>query len=72
MAWRQAPILGMAISLLAGQSFWRQKNLAQPMLTGRLEGRGPDLIAHNRVWFAMVLLLCVLVYIAWEIYSAAL
>ena len=25
VAWRQAPILGMAISLLAGQSFWRQK-----------------------------------------------
>ena len=43
-----------------------------PMLTGRLEGRGPDLIAHNRVWLAMALLLCVLVYIAWEIYTAAL
>jgi cytochrome b len=118
VAWRQAPILGMAMSLLAvvlpltltgyatfhewggdlggevfeslheffgntalslvllhlallaGQSFWRQKNLALPMLTGRLEGRGPDLIAHNRVWLAMVLLLCVLAYIAWEIYSA--
>jgi predicted negative regulator of RcsB-dependent stress response len=42
------------------------------MLTGRLEGRGPDLIAHNRVWLAVLLLLCVLAYIAWEIYSAAL
>ncbi len=72
VAWRQAPILGMAISLLAGQSIWRQKNLALPMLTGRLEGRGPDLIAHNRVWLAMVLLLSVLAYISWEIYSAAL
>jgi hypothetical protein len=34
-------------------------------------------IAHDQLdllplWLAMVLLLCVLVYIAWEIYSAAL
>ncbi|WP_291914834.1 cytochrome b/b6 domain-containing protein [Limnohabitans sp.] len=60
------------LALLAGQSYWRQKNLALPMLTGRLEGRGPDLIAHNRVWLAVLLLLCVLAYIAWEIFSAAL
>jgi cytochrome b len=60
------------LALLAGQSYWRQKNLALPMLTGRLEGRGPDLIAHNRVWLAILLLLCVLAYIAWEIYSAGL
>jgi cytochrome b len=59
------------LALLAGQSYWRQKNLALPMLTGRLEGRGPDLIAHNRVWLAILLLLCVLAYIAWEIYTAA-
>lgn len=58
------------LALLAGQSYWRQKNLALPMLTGRLEGRGPDLIAHNRVWLAILLLLCVLAYIAWEIGSA--
>jgi cytochrome b len=60
------------LALLAGQSYWRQKNLALPMLTGRLEGRGPDLIAHNRVWLAILLLLCVLAYLAWEIYSAGL
>jgi cytochrome b len=60
------------LALLAGQSYWRQKNLALPMLTGRLEGRSPDLIAHNRVWLAILLLLCVLAYIAWEIYSAGL
>jgi cytochrome b len=60
------------LALLAGQSYWRQKNLALPMLTGRLEGRGPDLVAHNRVWLAVLLLLCVLAYIAWEVYSAGL
>lgn len=58
------------LALLAGQSYWRQKNLALPMLTGRMEGRGPDLIAHNRVWLAVLLLLCVLGYIGWEGYSA--
>ena len=58
------------LALLAGQSFWRQKNLALPMLTGRLEGRGPDLIAHNRVWLAVLLLLCVLAYLGWELVIA--
>jgi cytochrome b len=60
------------LALLAGQSYWRQKNLALPMLTGRLEGRGPDLIAHNRVWLAILLLMCVLSYFAWEIFLARL
>lgn len=55
------------LALLAGQSYWRQKNLALPMLTGRLEGRGPDLIAHNRVWLAMLLLVCVLAYTIWKV-----
>ena len=63
-------LVGVHLALLAGQSFWRQKNLALPMLTGRLEGRGPDLIANNRVWLAVLLLLGVLAYITWEVYSA--
>lgn len=63
-------LVGAHLALLAGQSFWRQKNLALPMITGRLEGRGPDLIANNRVWLAVLLLLCVLAYLSWEVYSA--
>jgi cytochrome b len=63
-------LVGVHLALLAGQSFWRQKNLALPMLTGRLEGRGPDLIAHNRVWLAVLLLLCVLAYLGWELVIA--
>jgi cytochrome b len=55
------------LALLAGQSLWRQKNLALPMLTGRIDGRGPDLIAHQRTWLAILLLLCVLAYIVWEL-----
>lgn len=65
-------LVGVHLALLAGQSYWRQKNLALPMITGRLEGRGPDLIANNRVWLAVLLLLGVLAYIAWEVYSASL
>lgn len=63
-------LVGVHLALLAGQSFWRQKNMALPMLTGRLEGRGPDLMAHNRVWLAVLLLAGVLAYIGWEVYSA--
>ena len=54
------------LALLAGQSFWRKKNLALPMLTGRIEGKGPDLVASNRVWLAALLLLSVLGYWGWE------
>ena len=56
------------LALLAGQSFWRQKNLALPMLTGRIEGKGPDLVPSNRAWLAAGLLLSVGVYWAWEFF----
>jgi hypothetical protein len=57
------------LALLARQSVWRQKNLALPMLTG-IEGKGPDLVPGNRTWLAALLLLSVLGYWAWEVYSA--
>jgi cytochrome b len=56
------------LALLAGQSVWRKKNLALPMLTGRIEGNGPDLVPSNRVWLATGLLLSVLGYWGWEIF----
>lgn len=56
------------LALLAGQSFWRKKNLALPMLTGRIEGKGPDLVPSNRAWLAAGLLLSVGVYWAWEFF----
>ena len=58
------------LALLAGQSFWRKKNLALPMLTGRIEGKGPDLVPSNRAWLAALLLLSVLGYWAWEIFMS--
>jgi hypothetical protein len=51
---------------LLGLSVWRRSNLAGPMLTGRIAGRGPDLAAHNHTAWAVVLLLSVIAYIAWE------
>ncbi|BDI07370.1 cytochrome b/b6 domain-containing protein [Sphaerotilus microaerophilus] len=54
------------LALLAVLSGLRRRNLAQPMLTGRTEGSGPDLARRNHTWLAIVLLLAVLGYGAWE------
>ena len=54
------------LALIFGMSVWHRKNQAQPMLTGRVEGPGPDLVKKNRVWLAVLLLLAVLAYATWE------
>jgi cytochrome b len=54
------------VALVAGLSLLRRKNQALPMLTGRVAGPGPDLVKRNRVWLAVVLLVAVLAYGAWE------
>lgn len=54
------------IGLVAGLSLLRRKNQAQPMLTGRMAGPGPDLVKKNRVWLAALLLIAVVAYGAWE------
>lgn len=54
------------LALIAGLSLLRRKNQALPMLTGRIDGKGPDLVQKNRVWLAALLLLAVLAYGAWE------
>ena len=58
------------LALLAGQSVWRKKNLALPMLNGRIEGKGPDLVPSNRAWLAAGLLLSVLGYWAWAFFQS--
>jgi cytochrome b len=60
-----AMVLGH-LALILGLSLLRRKNQALPMLTGRIEGKGPDLAPHNRTWLAVVLLLSVLAFGAWE------
>ncbi|MNW02776.1 hypothetical protein D3C71_1986130 [compost metagenome] len=36
------------------------------MLTGRIDGNGPDLVPKNRSWLAALLLIVVLAFGAWE------
>jgi len=54
------------LGLLLLISGLRRKNQALPMLTGRVEGKGPDLVKHNHAWLATLLLVAVLGYWAWE------
>jgi cytochrome b len=54
------------LALIGGLSLMRRKNMASPMLTGRVEGPGPSLVPHNRAWLAALLLVAVLGYGAWE------
>ena len=54
------------LALIAGLSALRRNNQALPMLTGRTQGAGPDLVKHNARWLALVLLLSLLAYWAWE------
>ena len=52
--------------LLAWLSLTRGKNQALPMLTGRIHGPGPDLVASERRWLAALLLIGVCGYWVWE------
>jgi len=54
------------LALIAALSVLRRRNLAAPMLTGRIQGPGPDVAKPNRRWLAAVLLCAVLGYGAWE------
>ena len=53
------------LAMIAGLSALRRKNQALPMLTGRTEGAGPDLVKHNARWLALLVLLSVLAYWTW-------
>jgi len=60
-----AVVLGHVV-LIAGLSLLRRKNHALPMLTGRVEGPGPNLVTNNRNWLAAALLMSVLGFGAWQ------
>lgn len=51
-------------------SFLRRRNLATPMLTGRVPGVGPDLIQRNHGVLALLLLTMVLSFWVWQWPSA--
>lgn len=50
----------VAVSLL------RRRNLAMPMLTGRVVGAGPDVAKHNHAPLAVLLLVAVLAFWGWQ------
>jgi cytochrome b len=54
------------IGLIALLSALRRKNQALPMLTGRVQGPGPDLAKSNHGWLAAAVLACVLAFWAWQ------
>ena len=54
------------IGLIALLSVLRRKNQALPMLTGRVQGPGPDLAKHNHRALAALVLACVLGFWAWQ------
>lgn len=58
------------IALIAALSALRRKNQAQPMLTGRVDGPGPDLVPSNRRWLAVLLLGTVVGFGAWHLGNA--
>ncbi len=60
-----AVVLGH-IALIVGLSLLRRRNQALPMLTGRVEGAGPDLAKHNHGWLAALTLVGMVGFIAWQ------
>ncbi len=60
-----AVVLGH-IALIVGLSVLRRKNQARPMLTGRIDGAGPDLVKRNHAWLAALLLIAVVAFVGWE------
>lgn len=54
------------LGLIVGLSVLRRKNQALPMLTGKVDGAGPDLVKRNHAWLAALLLLAVLAFGAWQ------
>lgn len=54
------------VGLILGLSVMRRKNQALPMLTGRVPGAGPDLAQRNHGWLALLLLVAVLGFWAWQ------
>jgi cytochrome b len=54
------------LALVVCLSFLRRRNQALPMLTGRIEGAGPDLVQRNRAWLAALIVLAVVAFGAWQ------
>ncbi|HEY0877517.1 MAG TPA: cytochrome b/b6 domain-containing protein, partial [Zeimonas sp.] len=51
------------VAALVGSSLIRGRNRMLPMITGRIDGHGPDLV-RNRRWLAALLLVASLAFVA--------
>lgn len=54
------------LALITTLSLLRRRNLAQPMLSGRVDGSGPSPVKRQRGWLAVLLLLVVMAFVAWQ------
>ncbi len=54
------------LAMILGLSALRRKNQAVPMLTGRIDGVGPNLAQRNHGWLALLLLAAVLAFWTWQ------
>lgn len=54
------------LGLMSLISLLRRKNQMAPMLTGHIEGKGPDLARRNHAWLAALMLATLLSYWGWE------
>ncbi len=54
------------IGALAASSLLHRRNRMLPMITGRLDARGTDLVRHERRWLAMVVLGASAAFVAWQ------
>jgi len=54
------------LAMILALSVLRRKNQAIPMLTGRIEGVGPDLAQRDHGWLALLLLAAVLAFWTWQ------
>lgn len=54
------------LGLIAALSLLRRRNQALPMLTGQVEGAGPDLVKRNHAGLAVLLLAAVVAFFAWQ------
>lgn len=54
------------LGLIAALSLLRRRNQALPMLTGRIEGAGPDLVKRSHAWLAALLPMAVLAFALWQ------
>ena len=54
------------LSMIAGSSLLQRKNQALPMISGRIQGAGPDLVKHPRRVLAAAILVATLGFLAWQ------